>query len=125
MAEIGPTYSVPLIDSLPLNCGADDGRGFRQAMPSRLDLRGVLSCKKTSDRVANGYEVLLNHWHAQQAHIATLEKQLKAQRAVVAADDEYFADPPGHDATITVERVNKRQACRKARAAAKEIDDAA
>jgi len=53
MQEVGPIYSVPLIDTLPL-----DG-GMFQAMPSRDDLE---ACSKRFMRVAAAYEVLLCHY---------------------------------------------------------------
>lgn len=53
--ENGPVYSVPLIDSLPLN----DGSSFRQAMPSLADLK---QAARVNLRVVAGYEVLLEHY---------------------------------------------------------------
>lgn len=48
----GPTYGVPLIDSLPLGDG-----GMRQAMPSYNELS-----RCSNERLSAGYEVLLLHF---------------------------------------------------------------
>lgn len=61
--ELGPTYSVPLIDSLPLGWG-----GMTQKLPSRQDLEDV---RTMSQRTAAGYEVLMKHYRKNQN---TLEK---------------------------------------------------
>lgn len=57
--EVGPVYSVPLPDGLPLPKGA-----MRQATPSRADLDSILDYRQ-GGRVVAGYEVLL--WHYQRA----------------------------------------------------------
>jgi len=52
--QTGPVYGVELIDSLPIG-----NSGFKQAMPGRKDLEQV---RKSNERVAAGYEVLLAHY---------------------------------------------------------------
>lgn len=54
--EIGPTYGIPLISTLPLGSG-----NMKQAMPSRSDLKGVIEYRQ-GQRVVAGYEVLLGHY---------------------------------------------------------------
>jgi len=54
MSEVGPIYSVPLIDTLPLGKGR-----MLQQMPSRADL---LKAMNTHGRLVAGYEVLLAHY---------------------------------------------------------------
>ena len=54
--ETGPIYGTPLIDTLPLS----DNGALRQRMPMRNDL---LLCRGDHCRVAEGYEVLLAHYH--------------------------------------------------------------
>lgn len=63
MTQLGPTYNVPLLESLPLGFG-----GMIQKLPSRQDLEDV---RTMSQRTAAGYEVLLKHYHKNQN---TLEK---------------------------------------------------
>ena len=71
MNEKGPTYGVELIESLPMDPGQT--RGMTQAMPSRLDLhRLATSNDPSASRAANGYEVLLSHWHEQGKEIDRL-----------------------------------------------------
>lgn len=57
--NLGPVYGVELIDSLPIrptiNCG------MLQAMPNSVDLKRAHMGDHT--RLANGYEVLLIHYH--------------------------------------------------------------
>jgi len=53
LTERGPVYGVLLIDTLPI------GSGMLQQMPSRYDLE---MCRKRSERVVAGYEVLLSHY---------------------------------------------------------------
>lgn len=58
--------------------------------------------------------------------IATLEAQLKAQRALIAAYNKAFDEwkhPTGSLDVWYPRMQTLRQACREARAAAKEIDD--
>ncbi len=72
-AVTGPIYNVELIDSLPLNYGQTEG--CSQAMPSRLDLRGIKDYRQ-GQRVVAGYEVLLNHWREQQKEIKRLREMI-------------------------------------------------
>ena len=73
--EVGPTYNVPLLDSLPLNLGATTG--MYQALPSRQDLQDAIAVG-AAGRLTSGYEVLLNYYYEQQKEIEGLELMLKA-----------------------------------------------
>lgn len=70
----GPIYSVPLIDSLPLN--PDNPSGMLQQMPSAADLDGILNYRQ-GGRVCAGYEMLLHHWRLQQAQIDRLRGAIR------------------------------------------------
>jgi hypothetical protein len=85
MNERGPIYSVPLIDSLPL-----DG-GMLQAMPSRGDL---LRVKGLSTRAVAGYEVLLGRHH----------QMVEALEAIAGNHDA----GPGIDAEELCELITQR-----------------
>lgn len=61
MTEKGPTYNVPLLDTLPLGFG-----GMIHQLPSSQDLEDV---RTISQRTAAGYEVLLKHYHEAQARL--------------------------------------------------------
>lgn len=71
--ELGPVYSVPLIDALPLN--PDKPNGVRQQMPSHDDLEGIKNYRQGL-RVCSAYEVLLHHWRVQQIEIERLQKMV-------------------------------------------------
>lgn len=66
---LGPIYTVPLIDSLPLN--PENASGTLQQMPTADDLKGIKDYRQ-GQRVVAGYEVLLHHWRLQQAEITRL-----------------------------------------------------
>jgi len=59
MSDVGPTYKVPLLLTLPLNARKPDG--MRQAMPSREDLLNAIGAGH--GRLSAAYEVLLAHYY--------------------------------------------------------------
>ena len=67
---LGPIYSVPLIDTLPMNPDKPDGT--LQQMPSFEDLTGIKGYPQGT-RVCAGYEVLLHHWRIQKQQIERLK----------------------------------------------------
>ena len=71
--NLGPIYNVELISALPFNYRQEGG--MKQAMPSRDDLKSIKDYRQ-GQRVVAGYEVLLNHWRAQQKHIAELNRHI-------------------------------------------------
>lgn len=89
--ETGPIYGVPLIDTLPL------GNTGRQQMPSRhnLEVCKLLGFSAVS-RVAEGYEVLLAHYHrvCEERDLLKAEKQHwktsyeKLAKGVMSAPEE-------------------------------------
>lgn len=75
--NVGPIYSVPLIDVLPLN--PDKPEGMLQAMPSAEDLKRF---RQRGDRVVAGYEVLLHHWRARGEEIERLKKEMERLQVI-------------------------------------------
>ena len=70
--EVGPIYGVPLIRTLPLGVNGV----IVQQMPSRADLVDAKNhC--SNERVAAGYEVILNHYVRQCGEIAELKSQIE------------------------------------------------
>lgn len=69
----GPVYGVELIDTLPLGKG-----GFFQEMPSEADLRDVMKRSRCGERVAAGYEVLLNHYRTTKDLLGRIADQPEA-----------------------------------------------
>lgn len=71
--EVGPIYSVPLIDTLPLGSKG----GMLQKMPARQDLDDV---RQVSERTVAGYEVLLDHYRAKCSRVTELEAEVARLR---------------------------------------------
>lgn len=82
----GPIYSVPLIDSLPLN--PDNPTGMLQQMPSAADLEGIRNYRQGA-RVCAGYEVLLHHWRQQRSQIIAKNRAIDEFRAL---NNELYRD---------------------------------
>jgi hypothetical protein len=99
---IGPIYSVPLIDALPLNPDKPDGT--LQQMPSVEDLTGIKNYRQGM-RVCAGYETLLHHWRIQKQQIERLRKVVGCVVRNCEQLDERPRDEPGPLAGPTWEKV--------------------
>lgn len=77
---VGPIYSVPLIDTLPLNPSKPGG--MLQQMASREELQLVVD--RVGERVAAAYEILLHYWRIQHGEIGESERLKRVMEAVAS-----------------------------------------
>lgn len=79
---VGPVYSVPLIDTLPLNPA--NPNGMLQQMASRDELQLVV--ERVGERVAAAYEILLHYWRIQHGEIERLKRVMEAVASMPGKD---------------------------------------